>query len=71
MAVGGLIGLLITIIVLGCVFYLLFWLLGKIGLPEPFGKIALVVLCLIAVLILLDIVFGIGITGWRPIRING
>ena len=54
----GLIGLLITVVVLGLVFYLLWWLLGVIGLPEPFHKVATVVIALIAVVILLGLLFG-------------
>jgi hypothetical protein len=57
----GLVELLVTVVVVGLVFYLLFWLLGKIGLPEPFGKVALVILCLLAVLVLLDLLFGLGV----------
>lgn len=32
--------LILVIIILGAVWWLLFWLLGYIGLPEPFNKIA-------------------------------
>lgn len=56
---SGLLGLLITIIVVGLVFYLLYWLLGQIGLPEPFNKVALVILALVAVVFLIDVVMGI------------
>ena len=53
-----LIGLLVTVIVLGLVFYLLWWLLGTIGLPEPFNKVAQVLIALIAVVLLLGLLFG-------------
>jgi heme A synthase len=58
----GLISLLVTIIVLGLVFYLLYWLLGQIPLPEPFKTVATVLLGLIAVVLLLGLVFG-----WTPL----
>ncbi len=58
---GGLIGLLVTVIVVGLVCYLLWWLIGYIGLPEPFDKVARVIIALIAVVVLLDIVFGLGL----------
>ena len=57
----GLLGLLITVIILGLVFYLFWWLIGYIGLPEPFDKVARVIVALVAVIVLLDIVFGLGI----------
>ena len=60
---GGLLGLLVTIIVVGLVCYLLWWLIGYIGLPEPFDKVARVLIALVAVIFLLDIVFGLGLGG--------
>ncbi len=69
MAGGGLIGLLITVIVIGLVCYLLWWLIGYIGLPAPFDKVARVIVALIAVIVLLDIVFGLGL-GTPSIRLR-
>jgi hypothetical protein len=50
--------LLVYLVVLGLIFYVLFWGLSKIGLPEPFGKIILVVLVLVVVIVLLNLLFG-------------
>jgi len=55
---SSLFALLITVIVVGAVFYLLFWLVGYLGLPEPFAKVARVVLAVIAVLYLLAMLTG-------------
>jgi len=52
------ISLLITIVIVGLVFYLLWWLVGYIGLPEPFNKVAHVVIALIAVVWLLGVLTG-------------
>lgn len=56
----GLIGLLVTVIILGLVFYVLYWLLGVISpkLPAPFGVVAQVILALIVVVVLLGLLFG-------------
>jgi len=54
----NLIGLLVAVIILGLVFYLLWWLIGVIGLPEPFNKVATVLIALVAVVILLSLLFG-------------
>lgn len=62
---SGLLGLLVQIIVIGLIFYLLYWLLGQVGLPEPFNKVAIVVLGLVAVIVLIDILLGISGTGPR------
>jgi len=53
-----LIYLLIAVIILGLVFYLLYWLIGQLPLPAPFRTVAIVILGLIAVLVLLGILFG-------------
>jgi hypothetical protein len=54
----SIIGLLVAVIVLGLVFYVLWWLVGVIGLPEPFNKVATVIIALLAVVILLGLLFG-------------
>jgi len=55
----GLISLLIWIIIVGCIFSLIWWLVAQLGLPEPFNKVARVVVALIAILLLLNVVFGL------------
>lgn len=63
-----LISLLITIVVLGLVFYLLYWMVGQIPLPEPFAVVARVVLALVVVLVLLSLLFGglnVPVLRWR------
>lgn len=52
--------LLVNIIVIGLVCWLLWWLIGYIGLPEPFNKIARVLVAVVAVIFLLNIVLGLG-----------
>lgn len=52
------------IIVMGLVFWLLWWLIGYVGLPEPFKKIALVILAILAVFFLINLLLSL--TG-RPI----
>lgn len=53
--------LVVYIVILGLVFYLLYWLLGQIPMPQPFKVVATVLLGLAVVLILLSILFG-GVT---------
>ena len=53
------ISLLAYIIIWGLVLYVLWWGIGKIGLPEPFGKIATVVLVLLTIIVLLSLLFGV------------
>lgn len=60
-AVSGesIIGGLIWIIVIGLVFWLLWWLISYIQLPEPFAKVARVILALAAVVLLINFLLGI------------
>jgi hypothetical protein len=58
----SLLSLLVTVIVLGLVCYLLYWLIGQIPLPAPFAVVAKVLLALFVVLLLLSLLFG-----WAPI----
>lgn len=65
---SALISLLIWVIVLGCIFGLLWWLVGYVGLPEPFNKVARVILAVIAVLILINVLLtmaGTPLVRWR------
>jgi hypothetical protein len=49
----------VYLIVIGCVFWLLHFLINYIGLPEPFAKFARVFLVVCAVLILISLLLGL------------
>lgn len=53
-----LVSVLIYLIIWGLILWVLWWGIGKIGLPEPFGKIATVVLVVLTVLVLLNLLLG-------------
>jgi len=53
-----LVGLLVTVVILGIIFYVLWWGLGQIALPEPFGKVAIAIFVLIVVIVLLGLLTG-------------
>lgn len=55
-----LVSLLITLVVAGLIFWLLWWLLRVVGLPEPFNKVATVILAVVAVLFLINLLLGLG-----------
>jgi len=62
--IGTLIHLIIYIIVLGIIWWLLDYLIGALQIPDPFAKIARILLVVVAVLIivmlLLNLVGGLG-----------
>lgn len=47
--------LLVTVVVVGLIFWVLWWGLAKVGLPEPFNKVATVILVLFTVIILINV----------------
>lgn len=53
-----LISILLSLVVWGIILYVLWWALGMIGLPEPFQKIATVILVVISVFVILGILTG-------------
>ena len=69
MDASALVSLIVWIIVIGSVFGLLWWLIGYVGLPEPFNKVARIALAVIAVLILINMLLGL--TGSAPFRLKG
>ena len=54
----GLLGLVVTIIIVGLIFWLIWWFLGTVGLPEPFNKVASVLIALAAIVFLIGILTG-------------
>ena len=55
---SSLMHVLLVIIIIGGICWLLWWLVGYIGLPEPFNKIARVVIAVVAVFFLINLLLG-------------
>ena len=65
---SALMSLLIQLIIGGLILYVIWWGLSKIGLPEPFNKIAMVIVVLVTVVFLINILMGLGgrpLISWR------
>lgn len=56
---SGLLSILIQIIVAGLIFWLLLWLLTFVGLPEPFMKVAKVILAVVAVIFVINLLLSL------------
>lgn len=52
------ISLLISLVIWGLIFYVLWWGLAKVGLPEPWDKIITVVLVLATVIVIIGLLQG-------------
>ncbi len=62
----SLLTLFISIVLWGLVFFVAWWGLGKIALPEPFNKIATVLLVVATVVVLIGLLTG----SIAPITLN-
>ena len=49
---------LLYLVVAGLIIWLFYWAIEKIGIPEPFAKIAKVVLVVVSVIICLNFLLG-------------
>ena len=58
-SIGSLLGALLTIIVIAIICWLLWWLIGYAGLPEPFNKIARVLVAVVAVIFLINFLLSL------------
>ena len=50
---------IISLIIFGLIFWLLWWLLQQVALPEPFNKLARVILAVAAVIICIAILLSL------------
>lgn len=68
MDMHALVSLIVWIIIIGSIVGLLWWLVGFVGLPEPFNKVARVAIAVVAVLLLINMLLGL--TGGAPFRLR-
>lgn len=57
---------IITLVIVGLIFWLVLWFIDWVGLPQPFNKVAKVVLGLVALIFLVN--FLLGLTGTQLFR---
>lgn len=60
MPASGLLNMLITLVIAGLIFWLIWWFLDYIGIPEPFNKVIRVIIGLVALIFLINILLGVG-----------
>lgn len=67
-SLSGAVTVIIYLMIAGLVFWLLWWLVSYIAPPEPFRKIANVVLAILAVLVVIGILLSLvgGTPLFRP-----
>jgi hypothetical protein len=55
---SSLVHVIVYILIVGGICWLLWWLVGYIGLPEPFNKVARILIAVVAVLLLINLLLG-------------
>jgi len=58
-SLSALVQAVLFIIIAGLIFWLLWWLVNYVGLPEPFAKVARVVLAVAAVFVLIAVLLSL------------
>jgi len=66
-SLSAMVTVIVYLIVAGLVFWLLWWLVGYVGLPEPFRKVANVVLAVAAVIVIIGILLSL-VSGQQVFR---
>lgn len=56
---GNLVSALIWLVGIGLIAWLLWWLVDYIGLPEPFSKVARVIIALVVVVMLIRLIMQV------------
>jgi hypothetical protein len=59
-SITALMSLLIGLVIGGLIVYLCIWFIGWVGLPEPFAKVAKVIIGLVALVFLVNLLLGLG-----------
>ncbi len=67
-SIQAVLSVLLFIIIAGVIFWLLWWLVGYCGLPQPFDKVARVVLAVCAVFILIAALLSLA--GYPVVRVG-
>lgn len=55
---SAMLSLFITLVIGGLIFWLIWWFIGYAGIPEPFNKVARVLVALFALIFLINILLG-------------
>ena len=55
---NGLLELIIYLVVVGLIFWCIWWFVGFVGVPEPFNKVIRVVMGLVALIIVVNLLLG-------------
>lgn len=64
------IGLLVTLLIIGLVLAIIWWAISQIPLPAPFNWVVRAVFALIVAIVLIDLLLGGNLCGGAPFHIG-
>ena len=67
-SVEGLLSVIVYLIIIGLIFWCIWWFLGYVGVPEPFNKVIRVILGLIALVLIINLLLGLAGTPIFTVR---
>lgn len=59
MGIEQLLTIVVYIVIVGLILWAVWWFIGMVGLPEPFNKVARVLVALVALLIVAYLLLGL------------
>jgi len=58
LSLSGLLEIIIYLVVVGLIFWCIWWFVGYVGVPEPFNKVIRVIMGLVALIIVINLLLG-------------
>lgn len=65
-SIDNLLNNVIYLVIVGLIFWVIWWFIAEVGIPEPFNKVARLLLALVAVIVLVG--FLLSLTGSLTFR---
>ncbi len=59
MSIDALLSVLIYVAIIGVIFWVVWWAIGSIGVPEPFNKVIRVILILVAAIFAISVLLSL------------
>lgn len=56
---ADLINVIVYLVIIALIFWCVWWFLGYVGVPEPFNKVARVLIGLVALIIVINLLLGL------------
>ncbi len=58
LSLSGMLEVIVYLVIVGLIFWCIWWFVGYVGVPEPFNKVIRVVMGLIALIIVINLLLG-------------